>query len=419
VKDGFAVDADALRAARPPVLLLGGLDLLRPLGTAGIPAIVATPDALDPALDSRYCRGRLRLPPLEQREAVVATLLGAGLRLRSALGRRVPLYYGTDDHLSLVSDARETLERYFLLLLNPPEVTRALLCKERFQALALERALPVPRALAWEELGGAAGAVLVKPRQKTDWEDSAIRLRLLDSAGKARIFPSGRAVLAHPLAMRYREELSFQEYVAGDDRQLYSYHGFGGEDGAPLAWFVGRKLRTYPALTGMSSYLELARDDEVAALGREAAARLALRGPYKIDFKRRATSGRLVLLEINARFNLWHHLGAVSGVNLPRIAYDYLVHGTRPVRAPGYAVGSRWLCPRLDWRAYRAHGARGEPSFGGWLASLAGARLVYDILSWSDPMPWVRLLARRAPARLARELARLGARLQRWLSTAS
>jgi predicted ATP-grasp superfamily ATP-dependent carboligase len=419
VSGEFVVDAAALRAACPPVLLLGGLDLLRPLGTAGIPAIVATPEPLDPALDSRYCRGRLRLPPLERREAVIGTLLGAGLRLRRALGRRVPLYYGTDDHLSLIGDAREALERYFLLLLNPPEVSRALLCKERFQALAQERGLPVPRALAWEELGGAAGAVLVKPRAKTGWESSAMRRRLLGEGAKARVFPSARAVLAHPLAMRYREELSFQEYIAGDDRQLWSFHGFAAADGALLAWFVGRKLRTFPALTGMSSYLELARDDDVAALGREAAARLALRGPYKIDFKRDAVSGRLLVLEVNARFNLWHHLGAANGLNLPRIAYDYLVHGTRPVRAPGYAVGRRWLCPRLDWRAYRELAARGELSLAAWLASLAVAPKVYDTFSWSDPRPWLRLLARRAPARLARELARLGARLQRWLSTAS
>lgn len=402
----------------PPVVLLGGLDLVRPLGTAGIPVIVATPGALDPALDSRYCRGQVRLPPLEQRDALIGTLLGVGLRLHSVLGCRVPLFYGTDDHLSLIGDAREALERFYLLLLNPPEVSRALLCKERFQALARERALPVPRALAWDELDGAAGAVLVKPRAKTGWESSAVRRRLLGDGAKARIFASGRAVLAHPLAMRCREALSFQEYVAGDDRQLWSFHGFAAEDGALLGWFVGRKLRTFPPLTGMSSCLELARDDEVAALGREIAARVRLRGVFKMDFKRCAASGRLYLLEINARFNLWHHLGAANGVNLPRIAYDYLVHGARPRPHP-HGTRRIWVCPRLDWRAYRAYAARGELTFGAWLASLARAPLVYDTFSWTDPLPWVRQRARRAPARLARELRALGTRLQQWLSTAS
>jgi len=418
VSGALAVEPQALRAARPPVLLLGGLDLLRPLGYAGIPAIVATPDALDPALDSRYCHGWLRLPPPGRREAVIGALLATGLRLRRALGRRVPLFYGTDDHLDLISDAREALERVYLLLLNPPGITRALLFKERFAALAREHGLPVPRTLRWEELGGVGGPVLAKPRDKVGWEGSPIRLRLFDDAGKARVFASGRALLAHPLATRYREQLCFQEFVAGDDRQLWSYHGYADAGGAPLAAFVGRKLRTFPTLTGASSYLELARDDALAALGGEIAARLRLRGPYKLDFKRCAASGRLYLLEINARFNLWHHLGAAGGVNLPRIAYDYLVHGARPARAPACATGRRWLCPRLDRHAYRELAARGELSLAAWLASLAVAR-VYDTFSWSDPLPWIRQRARRAPARLGRELGRLRARLQRWLSTAS
>jgi predicted ATP-grasp superfamily ATP-dependent carboligase len=402
----------------PPALLLGGLDLLRPLGRTGIRVVVATPDARDPALDSRYCCAALRLPPLARREAVIGTLLAQGLRLKRALGRRVPLFYGTDDHLSLIDDAREALERVYLLLLNPPQVSRALIDKSRFQVFARAHDLPVPRALDWDALAGAAGPVLAKPRVKTGWEGSAVHRRLLDGQGKARIFASGREVLAHPLAQQLRERLSFQDYVPGDDRQLWSFHGFADAHGALLAGFTGRKLRTWPPRTGTSSCLALARDAEVEALGRAIAARVPLRGVFKIDFKRCAASGRLYLLEINARFNLWHHLGAANGVNLPRIAYDYLVHGARP--APR-VHGTRWLwvCPRLDWRAYRAYAARGELGLGAWLASLARAPLVYDTFSWSDPLPWLRQRARRAPARLARELRALGMRLQQWLSTAS
>jgi predicted ATP-grasp superfamily ATP-dependent carboligase len=265
----------------------------------------------------------------------------------------------------------------------------------------------------------ALAAVLVKPRVKTGWESTPVHRRLLHGAGKARIFPSGRALLGHPLTQELRGELSVQENVPGDDRQLWSFHGFAAADGALLGWFVGRKIRTFPALTGMSSHLELARDDAVAALGRETAARLGLRGPFKIDFTRCAASGRLFLLEVNARYNLWHHLGAVNGVNLPRIAYDYLVHEARPAARPAYGTRRRWLCPRLDWRAYRELAARGELSFGTWLASLARTPLVYDTLSWRDPLPWLRQRARRAPARLRRELRAFGARMQQWLSTAS
>src|SRR6185436_21179200 len=84
---GLEVDFSKLRAERPPVLLLGGLSLLRPLGFAGIPAIVASPHADEPAWVSRYCGGRCRLPPLANEEAVAQVLLEAGDRLVGVLGR--------------------------------------------------------------------------------------------------------------------------------------------------------------------------------------------------------------------------------------------------------------------------------------------------------------------------------------------
>lgn len=407
-----------LSPQRPPVLLLGGLDLLRPLGFAGIPAIVATPNARDPALDSRYCSDRCLLPPLERPEEVVQALLAAGDRIALALGCRVPLFYGNDDTLQLVSAAREALAARFLLLLNEPAVSVALMEKICFRALARERGLAVPRTLAWDELGAAAHPVLAKPRVKVGWDDSAIHLRLFGGHGKARVFGSGREVLAHPLAMHLRDQLTFQEYIAGDDRQLWSFHGYADERSRLLGWFIGRKLRTYPSLTGMSSYLELAHDDELAALGRDIVARVPLRGVFKIDFKRDAASGRCHVLEINARFNLWHHVAAKNGVNLPQVAYDHLVYGAQPVPAP-YGTRYRWLCPRLDFLAYREAAARGELGFARWLASLLRARKVYDLFSWTDSAPWLHAWSNRARARLRRELGSLRLRLQRWLSTAS
>jgi len=415
--DDLDTALERLSPRRPPVLLLGGLDLLRPLGFAGIPAIVATPEARDPALASRYCSARCLLPPLDRPEEVVQALLAAGERIALALGCRVPLFYGNDDTLQLVSGAREALARHFLLLLNEPAIAGALLEKERFQALARERGLPVPRSLAWEDLGNAAHPVLAKPRMKVGWDDSAIHLRLFGGHGKARVFGSGREVLAHPLAMHLRHQLSFQEYLPGDDRQLWSFHGYADGRSRLLAWFIGRKLRTCPPLTGMSSYLELAHDDALAVLGQDIVARVPLRGVFKIDCKRDA-DGRFRVLEINARFNLWHHLAARNGVNLPQVAYDHLVHGAQPSPQP-YATRYRWLCPRLDYRAYRELAARDALSLAGWLASLVQAPKVYDLLSWTDPLPWLHAWRRRLSSRLSRGYGSVRLRLQRWLSTAS
>ena len=416
VNGGFHLDLRRVNPGRPPVLLLGGLNLLRPLGFAGIPAIVATADEEDPALDSSFCMGRLRLPPLGENNGGLAlgALLEAGKLLARVCGHPVPLFYGNDDHLALSLAHRERMTRTFLLRLNDPAVARALLDKVLFERFARERGLPVPRTLVWDDLPSCDGPVIVKHRDKLGWETSAVHLDLLQRS-KARVFASGRAVACHPTAQALRDQLTFQEFVPGGDRSLWSFHGYSDANGRLLAWFVGRKIRTYPAGTGFSSYLELAHDDKVAEVGHEIAARVPLKGVFKIDLKHDERTGRYLVIEINARFNLWHHVAARNGVNLPALAYEYLLHGARAgfnERAVAYRTRWRWLSFRLDARAARELVARGELGWARWLGSLLGARKVYDLFSWTDPLPFARAVARKVGGFARR-------RMRQWLATAS
>jgi len=392
---------------RPPVLLLGGLNLVRALGLARIPVIVASdqPDAV--AMASRYASGRLVLPQLENRRAVVDALLAAGARIAAALGNRAPLFYGNDDWLGLVQDYRAALAPHFALLLNEPEVAGALLDKSRFQALGERLGLPLPRRVDWDALGAERGPVLAKPKVKTAWDHSGVHRQLFGGAGKARVFGSGREARADPLLGQLAGQLAFQEYVPGGDDAIWSFHGFAAPGGEVLEWFVGRKIRTFPALTGDSSYLRLARDESLVALGRGIAARLGLAGIFKMDFKRCTTTGRFYLLEINARFNLWHYLGAKNGVNLPQVAYEFLTANRHPERTSAQ-TRYRWLCLGLDWQAYRELKAQGRIGAARWLWSLAQAPKVYDLFAWSDPAPLLRELrtrVRRIPRRVRRMLS--------------
>jgi D-aspartate ligase len=404
---------------RPPVVLLGGLDVVRALGLAKIPVIIASSARRTPAMASRYCAGTLALPPLgtgaAEREALVEALVRAGRRLAAEHGAPVPLFYDNDDRLALVQDYRDALAPHFALLLNERELGEALLDKSRFQGLAERRGLPVPRRIEWQALEAEDGPVLVKPKVRTAWENSSVRQQLFGGAGKARVFASGREAFADAMVRELAGLLTFQEYVPGGDDAIWSFHGFATRSGEVLEWFVGRKIRTFPALTGDSSYLCLARDDGLVALGREIAARLALAGIFKMDFKRSPVTGKFHLLEINTRFNLWHYLGAKNGVNLTRVAYDFLVRGKRPDGLNARATAQtryRWLSLRYDWPAYREAAARGELSFAAWLISLCEAPKVYDLFSWSDPKPFARYWTARIRSALAR-------RMHRWLATAS
>jgi D-aspartate ligase len=409
---------NATRKEQRPVVLLGGLNIVRALGLAKIPVIIASSERRTPSMASRHCTGSIALPPLgtnaASREAVVETLTRAGRRLAAQHGAPVPLFYDNDDRLALVQDYRAALAPHFAFLLNEPALGAALLDKSLFQALAERRGLPVPRRIDWNALDAESGPVLVKPKVRTAWDHSGVLRHLLGGVGKARIFGSGREALANALVRQFAGELAFQEYVPGGDDAIWSFHGFAAPGGEVLEWFVGRKIRTFPALTGDSSYLRLARDDGLVALGRDIAARLPLAGIFKMDFKRSRATGRFYLLEINTRFNLWHYLGARNGVNLPRVAYQFLTENRRPEKSNAQ-TRYRWLSLGLDWRAYRELRARRALSLTAWLRSLARAPKVYDLFAWTDPLPFARYWS----ARLRRVPRGLTRRFSRWLSTAS
>ena len=119
-------------------------------------------------------------------------------------------------------------------------------------------------------------------------------------------------------------ELLAQDFIPGAEGRIESYHCYVDQRGELAGEFTGRKIRTYPMCYGHTTALEITDAEDVRRNGRAIVERLALTGVAKLDFKRNSR-GNLRLLEINPRFNLWHHAGAVAGVNIPALVYADLV----------------------------------------------------------------------------------------------
>jgi len=174
-----------------------------------------------------------------------------------------------------------------------------------------------------------------------------------------------------------------QELVPGPESRIESWHAYADATGKVVASFTGKKIRTLPATYGYSSALEITANREVASLGADLMARIGLTGVVKFDFKR-DDHGRLYLLEINPRFNLWHHPGAVAGINLPALVYSDLTGTARPDVTDARA-GVQWCRYRRDVRAAKAAGV----PFLRWLAwSLSCEAKSPSLLD--DPMPVIR-----------------------------
>ncbi len=378
----------------PLACVLGDMDLVRPLGLDGIRCAVFAPEGSSLA-HSRYTERLLRLPaPAPSGEALVEALL--------AFGRDAPqppvLYFEEDSHLLMVSRHRERLATVLRFLLPPADLVEQLVDKARFAQLAQALDLPVPRARVLHPRPGAPVPepdlrypLVVKPLTRFEsW--AAIE------AGKAlRLDAPGDLRALWPRLAAAGLDLIVQELVPGPESAIESYHVYVDEQGEVAGEFTGRKIRTYPAVYGHSTALTITdlrgQAADVAVLGRAVAARIGLRGVAKFDFKR-DPDGRLYLLEINARFNLWHHLGAVAGVNLPALVYADLTGRDRPRPAVARA-GCCWCRPGRDRLAAREAGL----STLAWMAWVA--RCEAGALHWEDPMPLLKprlqRLARRRP----------------------
>jgi D-aspartate ligase len=398
--------------ARPPAFVLGGINLVRPLAIASIPVVLGTDDEDEPALRSRYVMETCRLPsPVAAPRDAVDALLRAGTLLRYRVGARLPLIVGRDDWLGLLHRHRAAIERHFTFLACDSDLGEVLLDKARFHELALARGLPVPRRFDWDDASGElrrhAGPVIAKPRLKLHWSESPALRALNGRYGKGVVYPGPEALLGDGRLAPFRELFIVQEYVPGRDDALVSYHGLADEGGRVLASFVGRKLRTSPPRTGDSSLIELVRHPAAEEAGRRIVEALGLKGPFKLDLKEDERDGAIRLIEVNARFSLWNHLGAANGVDLLSMAYRYLVEGARP-RPGGYGTRVRWLDLALDYRAFRQLQAEGALSTAAWLRSIVFTRKIHSVFRWDDPWPACH-----------RWLAWGRRRLRQWLFTAS
>jgi predicted ATP-grasp superfamily ATP-dependent carboligase len=386
--------------ARLPACVMGDIDLVHALGRAGIPSVVAVPPG-SPSRYSRFTRRALAwADPWDQPEQLVDRLVAHG----AAQPAPPVLFYQDDAGLLLVSRYRRRLAHAFRFVVPDAGLVEDLVDKARFQTLAARAGLPVPpaRMLFPAQEGPPSDLdypVMVKPltRRTRSWDPVA-------GGGKAIRFgtPAGLRY-AWPRLAGARIPLLAQAEIVGPERCIESYHVYVDRDGATVAAFTGRKVRTYPAAFGDSTALEITDQADVAAAGADVVRRIGLRGVAKLDFKRDA-EGRLHLLEVNARFTLWNHPGALAGVNIPALVYGDLTGEPRP-SALRVRPGVRWCRIWADRLAAREQGM----PFLRWVIWALGSEAKRAI-AWDDPMPLIRaglwrLTPRVAPAAPAPVLA--------------
>ncbi len=353
----------------PWACLLGDISMVRALGKCGIRVAVAASDTSTKCISSRYCKDVLKIPGWQtDPEGTLDALINWAKKQVT----KPVLFYQEDLDVLWLSRFRDRLRGYFRIVLPDPELVEELIDKSRFYIKAAEFGIPIPEACTISDsrqinkhcAAWGTYPCIVKPGIRENCWHQAV------SEGKQKALQiNNKKDLESALRILLESSNSVivQDLIVGGEENVLSYHAYVNEHSEIVMDFTGGKIRTTPRHYGYSTYLEITDDSEVRNLGRSIVDKLGFRGVLKIDLKRDERSGKLFVLEINPRFNLWHHIGVVAGLPIPEVVYRDCIDQVGPERTTAFRKGIRWIRPRQDFRAFREFQADGKLSATQWL----------------------------------------------------
>ncbi len=317
-------------AVTTPAIVVGmsgstGLAVVRALARAGVACHAVHYDAAAPALATRHARAHVspdwRREPASLVEFLVTLARELDPGREAAGGAAAPpaasLFVCHDAALDAVWAADERLRAAGL---RPAFTSRRPLAELLDKRTQMEAAARAGVATPWTRWGTAA--------EIAEWADDCPYPAILKPAfshlgvaalgAKALRCASPDEVRA-ALAGIGDVEVLLQEYVPGDDDELYTAGLFVCGDGHVA--FTGRKLKQHPPSLGIARLTEAV--DEPALIPGSVAllAELGYEGISQVEYKRDPRDGSHRLMEANLRPWTWIGLATACGVNLPLAAY--------------------------------------------------------------------------------------------------
>jgi D-aspartate ligase len=404
-----------LQRTGPPAVVVGigltGLGMVRSLRDRRNPVsmrITAVDSDLGQA--SAYTRlcAKLHCPDVDG-EGLVDCLIEHGRR-RS---ERPILLLSQDLAVLTVARHQHTLSSFYRFSVPTPEVTNLLMDKSRFGEYATSNGFNVPRTFAINSSADLAPALdglrfpcVLKPVYR-------------NSAWSEHGYPKGFvAATAAELRAAYKrvcdvqDSFVAQEWIPGNDSEIYFCLTYFDERSRPVATFTGRKLRQWPLDAGNTSLAEASGIPIIKQETVRLFESLQFRGLGSVEFKRDPRTGEFKIMEPTVgRVNLQSETATANGVNLAWIAYAHLAGlKSGPIRRRSREA--IWVNEFTDLQSGMARVRRGDLSLGNWMRSYRRPRY-YAWLSWKDPLPALVMGSRLAVKAVARGLASMFRRTPR------
>jgi D-aspartate ligase len=344
----------------PPAVIVGadlnGLGLARSLRRGGMPVFVLDTDRWLPAMWARGCQ-----PVLIQTQD--RTLIDELLQLRDRFDEDPLLFLASELAVFAVSEARDRLAGYRFRL-SPDRTVLRLSDKIELQRLAEGGDFPLPRTVCLETMADLAQLhllafpAIVKPADK----------RLVHAGQTARIHQVGglaqaQTLCANLLASAVR--LVAQEWIPGDDSQIYFCLFYCGRQGVPVSMFTGRKIVGHPPGIGSTGICVASPEAKVRLepLTRRFIEHTGFEGMGSMEFKWHTARREFLIIEPTVGRTDWQEeVATLCGENIPLAAYRH------ELCLPQAAAGSRSVIWRATFRQQWPTGMPrpGAPTYDGY-----------------------------------------------------
>lgn len=377
----------------PAVIVGGGLNALgivRSLGGRGIPLIVADTDAMSPAMRSRH--GKKKIFPALEGDSLVDSLLA----LAKNFSAPAVLFLTEEKGVNAVSAQRDRLAHAYSIRLPEQERLMQLMHKQGFSELAEACNAPVPKTVRIQKtddlalLDGLRFPCVFKPAKK-DYEYGARfqkAYKVASPAEVAALFVQIQPVLS---------DMVVQEWIEGDDSEIYFCLQYIGMDNEIASSFVGRKIRSWPPRIGGTASCTAAWEfqAQLTETTRVFFRDVGFTGMGSMEYKRDIRDGLFYMIEPTvARTDFQEEVATLNGVNIPLAAYHYETRLPALPRPP-VRVSRIWRDPQADrWSFEEGHGKVDERS--------VSQKVCDAYLRWNDPMPWIDFMIHRLASRLRR-----------------
>ena len=367
---------------------LGALAIMRSLGPLGVPLYGVDMDPRSPAMLSRYCRERFLYGLDENRPTEFLDRL---LELGGRLGRPAILIPTSDETAQFVVDHADPLGRRFIFPKNSPAMIARLVSKKGMYEMALEHHVPSPVTLFPKSLEDVKAFL---PRTTFPVMLKGIFGNRLQARFRRRmvIVQSSEELIEKYQEMEDPEmpNLMLQEYIPGDDDQIYIFNGYFDRNSRCLAAFTGHKIRQFPVHVGCASLGVCRWNEEVARTTIRFMQAIGYQGILDIGYRYDPRDGQYKVLDANPRVGQAFRL-FVAENNMDVVKSLYLDLTGQDQFSIVPREGRRWLIEDFDLISTLHYFQEGTLNLGDWVRSFKGVEEA-AWFSWSDPRPFVKMV---------------------------